>query len=142
MAGEFEALAVRVEAADGPDRELDLAIHLALDPDGRVARVIASGKRGLNQRLGQSWDIEARAVHYETWNEHSCFANGSIPVACYSASLDAALSIAPEGLAASALFDAIHVASREQTDTLWKAALPRHLCAAALRARAHSHKES
>jgi hypothetical protein len=94
----LEALAVRVEQATGLDRELDLAIHLLLaDGDGSVARLIAFAERGLNQRIGRSWELKAKAVHYETWNENQCWANGSIPVAQYTASLDAAMSLVPEG---------------------------------------------
>ncbi len=91
-------LASRIEASEGADRELDLEIALLFaDPEDRLARVIETSKRGLNQRLGQSWELEAKGVQYEVWNEHCCYANGNIPVASYTASLDAAMGLIPEG---------------------------------------------
>lgn len=97
-AAELRALAERCEAASGSDRELDLAIHLALDPEGEVARRIAISTRGFEAREGHYWDIGQNAFLYETRNQFGqCWSNGGIPIRAYTASLDAAMTLVPEG---------------------------------------------
>ncbi len=76
---EWEALIARIEAAEGPDRELDADIHLALHPEHLVApwmRGTPAWQSHIFFHATKQWTIEARR---------------------YTASLDAALSLVPEG---------------------------------------------
>jgi hypothetical protein len=90
-------LAVLCEKAEGPDREYDLAIKLASEPNGDIARIVKE-RRGFDRKLGMAWDLYASAVCFEKHNERGdCFFNGSYPLPAFSASLDAALTLVPEG---------------------------------------------
>ncbi len=90
-------LAERVEKAEGPDRELDLDIAVALEPSGDIARVIKD-RRGFDGKSGMSWDLWQNAVCFEKRDDRGdCFFNGGYPLPQYSASLDAALTLVPEG---------------------------------------------
>ena len=92
------ALAARCEAATGPDRELDLAIHRAVGRAEEMNRIIDSGRRGLDGEEGRAWDIQRGALIYEVRNTNGvCWANGGIPLPAYTASLDAAMTLVPEG---------------------------------------------
>ncbi len=76
---EWEALIQRIEAAEGPDRELDADIHLALHPEHLVApwqRGVPAWQSHIFFHAAKQWTIEARR---------------------YTDSLDAAVSLVPEG---------------------------------------------
>lgn len=87
----------RVEAASGPDREIDLAIHLALYPGSDIANLMRYG-RGLDAREGYAWGISGGAVVFEKWDVNGrCPFNGGYPLPFYTASIDAALTLLPGG---------------------------------------------
>lgn len=95
----LEELASRCEQADGPDRELDLAIHLALWPGSEIADLVKC-HRGFDGREGRTWEIGSSAVLYQIrLSESSCYGNGSYPLPTYTASLDAAISLLRDGYA-------------------------------------------
>lgn len=95
-------LILRLIDADKPSRELDLAIHLAIDPDGTIARVTKS-RRGLDGCEGLAWDISTNpnhhgAVLFEKYDKDAaeggrCYYNGGYPLPAYTASIDAALTL-------------------------------------------------
>lgn len=89
----------RLEKAEGPDRELDLAIHVALYPDGEIARLVKEHRRGLDHKPGMAWDIwHSGSVVFERRTEDGrCPYNGGIPLPAVTSSLDAALTLVPEG---------------------------------------------
>lgn len=85
----------RCEMASGPDRDLDLAIYLALWPASDLAK-ITERPRGLNGGEGYSWDIQHGAVVFEKWTEDGrCPHNGGYPLPAFTGSLDAAASLVP-----------------------------------------------
>lgn len=98
-AEQLEALALRCEQATGADRELDLAIYLECNPDSEIARWVRDHRRGLDGKLGYAWDLCGANLLFEARNAHGdCYYNGGIPLPTYSASLDAALTLVPEGM--------------------------------------------
>jgi hypothetical protein len=98
------ALAERCEAATGPDRELDIAMLPLI---------------GLSlERVGGFYDSN----------------NHAVPLPRFSASLDAAMTLAPVWAQVSVLLDAINDCQADEDQ--WLRDLPRFVCAAALRARA------
>lgn len=80
----------------GPDRELDLSIHIALNPGGDVARVTAAHPRGLNSRDGLAWELSTNCVLYENWSNNRCWSNGGYPVPAVTESIDAAMTLVPK----------------------------------------------
>lgn len=93
-------LADRVEKASGPDRDVDLAIHLALFPKGEIADLMRY-PRGFDGREGYAWDIQGACVLFEKRTaDGRCPHNGGIPLPPFTASLDAAMTLVPEGYAA------------------------------------------
>ena len=101
-----EQLAARIEAATGPDRELDAEICVTL---GLSEGNLLFGPDG--------------------W----CFGSTTNPnphkAPAYTASLDAAMMLVPEGQEPAVLLEAI---DRCRGDN-WLKALPRHIAAAAIR---------
>ena len=90
-------LAERVEALKAPDREVDLEIHLALNPDGDVARVIQHSTRGFDGSP-RTWELRGGAVLYEHRNDRGdCYSNGGFLVPDYTASIDSAITLVPKG---------------------------------------------
>ena len=86
-------LADRVEKAIGPDRDVDLAIHLALFPKGEIADLMRY-PRGFDGREGYAWDIQGACVLFEKRTaDGRCPHNGGIPLPAYTASLDAAMTL-------------------------------------------------
>lgn len=86
-------LAEQCEKRTGPDRELDLAIYLALWPTSNLART-TEYPRGLNGQEGYSWDIRGASVIYERWTDDGrCPVNGGYPLPAYTASIDAAMTL-------------------------------------------------
>lgn len=123
------ALAVRCEKASGPDRELDTEIVCA----------ITLGVVGIDaaEPLGDQWCN--RLFNYDPAR---CWSESWLPVPHFTASLDAALTLVPEGWVVRLIFDqggharcyvnrqgSIHTPRQAPTPAL-------ALCAAALRARA------
>lgn len=92
----------RLEKATGPDRELDLSIHIALNPEGDVARITAAHPRGFNSRDGLAWELSTNCVLYENWSSNRCWSNGGYPVPAVTSSIDAAMTLVPEGRATRA----------------------------------------
>lgn len=95
MRSEIEALIERVEKATGPDREIDLAIDLALFPASEIAKLMQF-RRGLDNNEGMSWDIHhSGSVVFQKIDHHgACYYNGGYPLAKYTSSLDAAVALA------------------------------------------------
>lgn len=91
------ALADRVEKLTGVDREVDLAIHLALHPDGDIARIVKY-PRGLDHQEGYQWNIWGKSVVFEQRTaDGRCPHNGGYPLPAVTASLDAAMTLKPKG---------------------------------------------
>lgn len=95
-------LTERLKRATGPDREIDLAIELALNPDGDIAK-LQQYRRGMDQKEGMQWDIgrgslSSGSVLYAKWTDDGrCPYNGGYPLPRYTGSVDAALTLVPEG---------------------------------------------
>ena len=93
-------LAARVEAADGPDRELDCLIQVAVTPDAKCMTHPGHGT------VGSSFGV-MRDIDFDVWRQHRSgvlgpFYYGEPPA--YTSSLDAAMSLLPETDAATAIF--------------------------------------
>jgi hypothetical protein len=88
----------RLKQATGPDREIDLAIHLALYPEGDLARVVKSHPRdeARSRQEGYSWYLDGEAVIYKKIDGDRCVANGGYPLPEYTKSIDAVVPIIPE----------------------------------------------
>lgn len=87
-------LASRVERLTGPCRETDLAVHLALWPDDDLAKMTQT-RRGLDSQEGYAWTISGASIVYERWTaDGRCPHNGGYPLPMYTASLDAAMTLA------------------------------------------------
>lgn len=135
------SLIARLEKATGLDRELDLAIHLAVEPEGDIAGLMKF-RRGLDGKPGMAWDIHhGGSVCFEKYNEsNQCFYNGGYPLPKYSSSIDAAMTLVdprcawsiskdiPGSCEAIAYGHDIHASADHATPAL-------ALCIAALRAR-------
>lgn len=92
----LSGLIERLEKATGPDRELDLSIHIALNPEGDVARITAAHPRGFNSRDGLAWELSTNCVLYENWSSNRCWSNGGYPVPAVTSSIDAAMTLVPQ----------------------------------------------
>jgi len=92
-ADDLRSLRDRVLAATGSDRELDLAIHLALNPESEIARFVKY-RRGFDSKEGYAWDIRGECVCFEKHDDTGrCNYNGGIPLPRLTASLDAAVAL-------------------------------------------------
>lgn len=92
------SLIERIEAATEGSRELDLVIHLGLFPDGEIAGWMKY-PRGLDGREGYSWGICGASVIFEKRTaDGRCPHNGGVPLPAHSTSIDAALTLLPDGL--------------------------------------------
>ena len=126
-AEQFEALALRCEQATGPDRELDADIWLLCVPGAARKHTSyfhkASGRECV---IDETRDVTGRLII----------------VPAYSASLDAALTLVPDGSPASLIIFANKRSFAEcEDDNQREAATPAlALCAAALRARAQMER--
>lgn len=87
----------RLERATGPDRETDLAIQLAIEPDGDIAGLMQF-RRGFDGKPGMAWDIHhGGSVCFEKRDDGGrCFYNGGYPLPKYSSSIDAAMTLVPQ----------------------------------------------
>lgn len=93
---DFKSLIERVEAASRPDREADLAINLALFPNGEIADLMKY-PRGLEGCEGYSWDIRGASVIFEKRTaDGRCPHNGGILLPFYTASLNAVMALMPD----------------------------------------------
>jgi len=131
-AAEIVRLAERVEQAVGPDAELSALIRCAIfAPEG--AYVAVSPFNGLHciflgeTRDGRPKGWEPRGLTHEQ------------RMGDFTASLDAAMALVPEGQATECLNDATETLGVAGWNGRWRDALPRFLTAAALRARAAQH---
>lgn len=125
-AGDLALLIERLAKLAGPCRETDLAVHLAVYPGGYIARLMKY-PRGLVAAEGTHWDIwQGGAVVYETRDEHGrCYSNGGYPLPNYTASIDAALSLAPEGLAPVIALTGVWARHMPNSGKpIWEAAFP------------------
>jgi hypothetical protein len=92
----MDELIERLEKATEPDREIDLAIAVALQPEGDIAKLMGF-RRGFDGREGMAWDLWANAVCFEKYTaDGQCFFNGGYPLPQYTTSIDAALTLVPE----------------------------------------------
>ena len=134
-AEQFEALALRCEQATGPDRELDAAIWLLCVPGA----------------TRMQWSYVHIATERTCEIDETRDASGKlIIVPTYSASLDAALTLVPDGHASAVGTMAFKDSDKLPWATYWtpqgwpystEAATPAlALCAAALRARAQMER--
>lgn len=90
---DLEDLLERVKGATGPDRETDLAIHLAVEPDGEIAR-FTKYRRGWDGKEGYAWDIYGGSVCFENIDASGrCTHNGGVPLPRYTRSLDAVVAL-------------------------------------------------
>lgn len=94
------ALAARVEAANGPDRELDCLIQVAVTPDAKCMTHPGHGT------VGSSFGV-MRDIDFDVWRQHRSgvlgpFYYGEPPA--YTASSDAAMSLISEADASTAIF--------------------------------------
>jgi hypothetical protein len=88
------ALAERVEAATGPDRELDAAIYLLANPKIRLFK----GDRPL--KLKRVWPT-TNGLDRVFWYETVSGCSGGVDDVPYTGSLDAAMTLVPPGWEAS-----------------------------------------
>jgi hypothetical protein len=126
-------LATRVEAATGPDREIDGAIDSLLND---------RPKDGDYHEAEQAiWHVDG---HSGLAVRGDGFARDSFCAQKYTTSLDAAMTLAGPQRAA----DIIHIGSGNclratgDSGSKYLSALPRHVCAAALRALASQEQSS
>lgn len=98
MTHAYDELIKRLEAATGADREIDLAIHIAIDPDGEISGLMKY-PRGLDVGEGMHWDIwRGGSVVFEKREaDGRCNYNGGYPLPAYTADINAALTLVPEG---------------------------------------------
>lgn len=136
----LERLAERCEQATGPDRKLDVAIWLEIDPRNR------SGWLGAYQR---NMGLRAKGSLPPTFEQWLAKATVSV-VPAYTASLDAAMTLVPKDHSWEAGSEGLvdkpyaHIMCWEdgQLSHCNAAATPvLALCAAALRARTHTEKD-
>ena len=86
-------LIAKLEAANEPSRELDLAIHLALWPDDDLAKM-TKHHRGLDRQEGYSWDIWQGSIVFEMRTaDGRCPHNGGYPLPAFTSSLDDAFKL-------------------------------------------------
>lgn len=91
------ALVEQCERASGADRELDLAIYLAMWPESDLAKM-TKHRRGLDSQEGYAWTIHGASVVFEKWDGNGrCPHNGGYPLPAFSGSIDAAMTLAPAG---------------------------------------------
>lgn len=90
-------LADRVSRLTGPCSETDLAIHLALYPNGKIAGLMQF-PRGFDGHEGTTWQKDQNRVCYETRNEQgNCYSSGGHLLPAVTGSLDAAMTLAVDG---------------------------------------------
>jgi hypothetical protein len=96
MTTQSQDIIERLERASGPDREIDLTIHLAVCPDGDIAQLMQY-RRGLDGKEGMAWDIYYNGcIVFEKYNDSGqCIYNGGVPLPHYTDSIDAALTLVP-----------------------------------------------
>lgn len=82
----------RLTKATEPDRELDLAIQLAIEPSGDIAKLMQY-RRGFNGE-GFSWEIYQGSVCFQKYDDNGrCNYNGGHPLPRYTSSIDDALKL-------------------------------------------------
>lgn len=84
----LDDLIAQLEKAEGPSRELDQAIHLLVLPDDLASKIIR-GDMNVHE-----WSLGAGGI---CWRSDSGSSGGTWPVRHYSSSIDAALTLVPEG---------------------------------------------
>lgn len=135
---ELESLAERCEAATSGDRELDCLIEIECGPDGPVIREIMAGSpHNTIDAVSRAADREGQALFFR--------------VPRYTTSLDAAMSLVPEGHDTQVyLFFGRNGEGSAIVTPLKRIGLPRifaatpalALCAAALKARSLTVEDS
>ncbi len=88
-----QELVERVERAAGPDRELDCLIQVAVTPDAKCMTDPGHGT------VGSTFGV-MRDIDFDVWRQHRTgvlgpFYYGEPPA--YTASIDAAMTLVPEG---------------------------------------------
>lgn len=141
------ALADRVEKLTGPDREVDLLVHNTLGVEYRWSWVHGAfdGPKDLAVEVEPEWVTFAIAEGAGAMD--ALWQPDVIAVPRYTASLDAAMTLVPEGLWAEGSLSSpgqLEVHGPCTYDPLgkgWAATPALALCTAALRARAHGGGE-
>jgi hypothetical protein len=89
----------RLGKASGPDRDIDLAINVALWPDGDIAKLTLNHPRGFSGQEGMAWDFwhSGSIVFEKRAADGTCPYNGGYPLPAYTASIDAAVTLVPDG---------------------------------------------
>lgn len=133
-------LAARVEALSGPDREVDVLIEIACGPDSaKITRIMEGSPLNTIHEIARAADREGQAVFFR--------------VPAYTASLDAAMTLVPEGwdgalyLRTDSHKPEVQLETPEMRLSFTMAegaaeTLPLALCAAALRAAALHTQET
>ena len=86
-------LIARIESADGPDRELDALAHLVKFPDTKVMTDNGGYRSERPVQYTPARDL------YPIWNGSGSDFADIISAPRYTASIDAALTLVPEGMA-------------------------------------------
>lgn len=84
----LDDLIALLEKAEAPSRELDQAIHLLVLPDDLASKIIRGDMKV------HEWSLGAGGI---CWRSDSGSSGGTWPVRHYSSSIDAALTLVPEG---------------------------------------------
>lgn len=97
MAAEIEKLIERLEKLTGPDREVDLAIYLALNPESEIARIVNTHPRVAEKehREGYSWHISGDCVICQKREGRNLPYTGGIPLPYFTGLLDHAKTLVP-----------------------------------------------
>lgn len=85
----LDDLIALLEKAEAPSRELDQAIHLLVLPDDLASKIIRGDMKV------HEWSLGMGGI---CWRSDSGSSGGTWPVRHYSSSIDAALTLAPEGV--------------------------------------------
>lgn len=88
----------RLDKCVGADREIDLAIHIAIYPHGDIAKVVKH-RRGLDHEEGMAWEIwHSGSVVFEQYRNGQCTYNGGYPLPAVTGSIDAAMTLLGDDL--------------------------------------------
>lgn len=84
----IDDLIALLEKAEAPSRELDQAIHLLVLPDDLASKIIRGDMKV------HEWSLGMGGI---CWRSDSGSSGGTWPVRHYSSSIDAALTLVPDG---------------------------------------------
>lgn len=107
----IDDLIALLEKAEAPSRELDQAIHLLVLPDDLASKIIRGDMKV------HEWSLGMGGI---CWRSDSGSSGGTWPVRHYSSSIDAALTLVPDGWLLSELLQN-HPEFKSITDRGWNA---------------------